>query len=121
MAGGPPPRRKVLMKTVPDRNLDSSEDELSGSAGAAPSFVSTGWASINQPPPNSVASSSHITIVPPILEDSNDYKLVPGENVVRKVLRQKGQERGELVYKTIFEDGHVEKVSILSVFAFEQL
>jgi hypothetical protein len=114
MAQGRPPRKKVALNAVLGYDLDSSEDELSLIVTAASSFVSTGSQPINQPPPisTSTSSTSHITIVPPIVEDSQKYRKIPGENVVRMVIQRKGKERGVALYKTRFEDGHIEKVSI---------
>jgi hypothetical protein len=103
-------------------NLDSSEDELSITGPvASSSFVSMGWQPIYQPRPmaTSTSTTSNITIVPPIVEDSQNYREIPGENVVRKVIRRKGKERGIDLYKTRFEDGHIEKVSIYQLSRFE--
>jgi hypothetical protein len=117
MARGRPPPKKLALNDVLGYNLDSSDDELSLTDPVASSFLSTRSQPIIQPASMSISTltsnSSHITIVPPRVKDSQNYRKIPGENVVRKVIKRQGKERGIDLYKTRFEDGHIEKVSIL--------
>lgn len=101
--------------TVLGHNLDSSDDEDTG-FGAQAVNTNTGWAAINLPPPSQSVSTARSTrqevvIIPPIIENSEDYRQIEGENVVQKVIGRVGKGRGEAVFKVRFEDGHVENVS----------
>ena len=101
---------------------DAEEDELTIISSVTPraSFVQTGWRAVNDE--DDASDDIIVTVEPPYIEDTSEYKEIPGENVVSKVLRKSRRPNGEVVFKTRFEDGHIEKVSsVFSTYAIRRL
>ncbi|KAF2675531.1 hypothetical protein BT63DRAFT_420727 [Microthyrium microscopicum] len=129
MPPGHPSRKKLVMSVDSDRvpvSVDSTDDEdgiqfklpsISPSPVVATSQA--GWSAINLPT-EEAAYKRRVQVILPIVDNSEDFVEIPGENTVWKVLKRSGRKRGgEPMFKVKFEDGHTEKLSQNTILELE--